>query len=205
MFKVAVRSARVPGVHRANFVLFADAGSAGSRYRVWLPAPESPLPENSSLFAFGRESRSQHGNVSGSITDGANDTFVVTFDGRAQPECWFAVHAAEPVVIRTITFAHGQNFHDGGWFDTQSSKPAIQIQRASDTPWVTVAKLESYPSTTNVSPADLKPGQTFTQTLPFPERVVGVRIVGKPACGDNLNQAFASCAELGAGHRPGNE
>jgi uncharacterized protein len=197
-FKVAVRSTRLPGIHRANFVLFADAGSESSRYRVWLPAPESALPRNPSVFGFSPESRSQRGNVSGSITDGELDSFVVTFNGQPQSEAWFAVHAHSPVAIRTVSFAHGKSFHDGGWFDTSAAKPAIQIQREKDGPWITVARLESYPATTAQDPAGLTPGQTFTQTLPKLDRVVGLRIVGTPASGDNPAQSFASCAELGA-------
>ncbi|MCL4180578.1 MAG: glycoside hydrolase family 127 protein [Verrucomicrobia bacterium] len=198
IFKVAVRSARVPGIHRANFVLFADAGSASSRYRVWLPAPDSPLPRNPSVFGFGPETRSRRGNVSGSITDGEPDSFVVTFDGQPQTEAWFAVHTDQPTVVRSVSFAHGHTFHDGGWFDTQAGKPEIQIQRAKDGPWITVARLESYPATTARDAATLKPGQLLTQHLPKAEPVFGLRILGKPASGDNPNQAFASCAELGA-------
>jgi uncharacterized protein len=197
-FKVAVRSARVPGIHVANFVLFADAGSESSRYRVWLPAPESALPRNPSVFGFSPESRSQRGNVSGSITDGELDSFVVTFNGQPQSEAWFAVHANSPVTIRTVSFAHGKSFHDGGWFDASAAKPAIQIQRIKDGPWITVARLDDYPATTAEDSAGLTPGQTFTQTLPKLERALGLRVVGTPASGDNPDQSFASCAELGA-------
>jgi uncharacterized protein len=197
-FKVAVRSARLPGVHRANFVLFADAGSESSRYRIWLPAPGTELPRNTSVFAFGPESRSHPGNVAGSIADGETNTFVVTFNGQPQPEAWFAVQVESPVTFRTIHFSHGQSFHDGGWFDTSAGKPLLQVQRTKDSPWVTVSTLDAYPATTAQHAAGLKPGQTFTQTLPNPERVVGLRVVGVPATGDNPKQAFASCAELAA-------
>jgi hypothetical protein len=197
-FKVAVRSARLPGKHYANFVSFADAGSQSSRYRVWLPAPGTDLARNPSVFAFGPEARSQRGNVTGSISDGENDTFVVTFNGHPQPEAWFAVHSEQPVEIRSVSFAHGWTFHDGGWFDTSTGKPEIQVQRAKDGPWMTVARLESYPTTTARQAVNLKPGMIFIQQLPEVQRIVGLRVIGKPACGDNPNQAFASCAELGA-------
>ena len=199
IFKIAVRSARLPGLHHANFVFFADAGSQSSRYRVWLPAPGTDLPANPSVFAFGPEARSERGNVSGSITDGERDTFVVTFNGHPQAEAWFAVYIEQPVEVGSVAFAHGQTFHDGGWFDTSVGKPQIQIQRTKDGPWITVARLESYPATTAQQAVDLKPGLIFMQPLPEPQRIVGLRVIGKPASGDNPNQAFASCAELGAG------
>ncbi len=197
-FKVPVRSARLPGIHLATFVLFADAGSASSRYRVWLPGPQTELPRNPSQFAYAPESRSQRGNVSGSITDGEAETFVVTFNNRPQSEAWFAVQSEQPIDIRTVAFAHGRTFHDGGWFDTSSGKPEIQIQRTRDGAWTTVARLESYPATSAQNSADLEPGMVFNQPLPHAEQVVGLRVVGKPASGDDARQAFASCAELGA-------
>jgi uncharacterized protein len=44
----------------------------------------------------------------------------------------------------------------------------------------------------------LKGGERFTCQLPQPTKAYAIRIVGKPAYGDNANQAFASCAELQA-------
>jgi hypothetical protein len=196
LFEVTVRSSRQPGVHRAQFVLFADAGSQGSRYRVWLPAPDAELPRNDSLFAFGTETRSRPGNVPGSISDGDAGTFVVTFDGRPQADAWFAVSLPKPVEVRRVIFAHGQTFHDGGWFDTSGGKPEIQVQREPNGSWETVARLESYPATSATDAAGLRGGERFAVMLPQAERALGLRVLGKPASGDNAQQAFTSCAEL---------
>jgi hypothetical protein len=42
----------------------------------------------------------------------------------------------------------------------------------------------------------LRQGQAFSQRLEQPEQAVAVRVPGTPACGDNRQQAFSSCAEL---------
>jgi hypothetical protein len=34
--------------------------------------------------------------------------------------------------------------------------------------------------------------------LEKPVEITGIRVIGKPACGDDPKQAFASCAELQA-------
>jgi hypothetical protein len=156
------------------------------------------LPETVSLFAGARESRSRRGNVSGSIVDEDASTFVVTFDGTLKDEDWYAVQAEKPVLVRRVVFAHGQNFHDGGWFDASGGKPRVQIQRTANGPWEDAAVLETYPATTATESRGLKPGQTFSVQLAAPAPVVGVRVMGKPACGDNPKQAFSSCAELQA-------
>ena len=182
----------------AVFVPFAEAGSAGGRYRVWLRAPGVPLPANESLFGFSAESRSRQGNVAGSIADGDPVTYVVTFDTRPRVEDWFAVQRDEPVLVRRVVFAHGHTFHDGGWFDASAGKPRVQIRRLKAGAWETVGVLDDYPATTATDPRGLKDGQSFALVLPTPVQAIGVRVVGRPAAGDNPNQSFASCAELQA-------
>ncbi len=99
----------------AIFVPFAQAGATGGRFAVWLRAPGNFAPDDA--FSLGRESRSREGNVNGSILDGETGTFVVTFDGTKQDEDWFAVNLDKPLTVQRIVYAHGKNFHDGGWFD----------------------------------------------------------------------------------------
>ena len=195
-FVAQVRSLRQPEPRPAVLVPFANAGATGGRFQVWLRAPGAPLPEIVSLLAGARESRSRRGNVTGSITDEDPASFVVTFDGTAKDEDWFAVHAEQPVTFSRAAFAHGQNFHDGGWFDASAGKPRLQVQRAANGPWEDVAVFETYPATTATDPRDLKPGQSFTVKLAAPVQALGVRVIGKPAGGDNPKQAFSSCAEL---------
>lgn len=196
----AVRSARFSGVKPAVFVPFADAGSSGGTYRVWLPAPGTPIQRNDSLLAGGQESRSRQGNVEGSIIDGDPESFVVTFDNRKRDEDWFAVTLDQPVSIRRVVFVAGNIFHDGGWFDASAGKPRIQVQRQTGGKWETLAEIADYPATTATDSAALADAtrRKFTVRLEKPEPAASVRVIGKPACGDNPQQAFSSCAELQA-------
>ncbi len=198
-FTALVRSARRPEPRPAVFVPFADAGGSGGQYRVWLRASDSPLPPpNPSLLATGVEARSRDGNVEGSINDGDPGTFVVTFDGRAQAEAWFSVTLPQPARIGRVVFTQGRLFHDGGWFDASAGKPQVQVRLQPDGPWQDAAALADYPATTATHGAGLKEGQAFTARLSQPVTAVAVRVIGKPASGDNPAQAFASCAELEA-------
>jgi len=183
---------------QAVFVPFADAGSSGGRYAVWLRAPGAPLPMTTSPFAFAEESRSREGNVGGEIADGDTSTFVVTFDAKPRDEDWFAVRVDKPVGVRRLVFAHGKSFHDGGWFDASAGKPRFEMQSKANGPWEPLGVLESYPATTATDSKGLKEGQAFTLRLKDEVQVTAIRIIGKPASGDNPKQAFASCAELQA-------
>ena len=179
-----------------RLIPFADAGGTGTDYRVWLPLPGHGAGSN--LLAEARESRSRHGNLDGSITDDDFQTAVVTFDGKASAEDWFAAALDEATPIRRVVFAHGRTFHDGGWFDASAAKPRVQVKSTKNGAWETVGELEGYPATTATAAAGLKDGESFTCQLPAPMKVWAVRVVGKPACGDNPQQAFSSCAELQA-------
>ena len=126
---------------------------------------------------------------------------MVTFDDRPAAEDWFAVTLDGSVKVRRIVFAHGMNFHDGGWFDTSRGKPRVQVRRGQDGPWETVGELADYPATTARAPGNLKAGQRSSLRLGEAVEVVAVRVVGKPAGGDNPRQSFASCAKLEAFER----
>jgi len=197
-FTAKVRGAGRPEPFAATFVPFAEAGRDGGSYRVWLRAPGVPLAQNSSILSNGQESRSRPGNVEGSITDGDPASFVVTFDGRKADQDWFAVALEEPTQIKRVVFHPGKVFHDGGWFDCSAGQPRLQIQRLKAGPWETLGQFASYPATTATDPVGLKDGvsQSFSFRLSEPVKVVALRVIGKPACGDNPNQAFSSCGEL---------
>jgi uncharacterized protein len=182
----------------ATLTTFADAGGEGGIYRIWLRAPGVPAVQDDSLLYDGEESRSRRGNANGSIIDGDLESFVVTFNTKAAKEDWFAVTLAAPVTIGRVVFAHGQNFHDGGWFDTSAGKPQVQVKHEKNSKWETVGTLSDYPATTATDGRKLQRGQTFTLRLSRPVSVIAVRVVGVPACGDNPKQAFSSCAELQA-------
>jgi hypothetical protein len=178
---------------------FFDAGSWDStRYAVWLRAPGSVLKSDAiGPFTFGRELYSREGNVNGSVADGDPSTFRVTFDGTPQAEAFFGIAIEKPVTIRQATYVAGNIFHDGGWFDTGGGKPRFQVRKTADGPWVDIAVFESYPATTAAEAGAIRPGARFTVQFESVE-VVAIRIIGKPASGDNPAQAFASCAELAA-------
>jgi len=195
-FRVALSSGTE--ARSATFVPFAEAGAGGSRYRVWMRAAGSPNPFADCVSLGCREERSAEGNVEGSICDGDPGSFVVTFDGKPQTEAWFSVTLPEPAEIARVVYVHGQSFHDGGWFDASAEKPRIEIRESANGPWVLAGHLEDYPATTATDSHGLRSGEAFSLKLAKPVRAVAIRIVGKPGCGDNPAQSFASCAELEA-------
>lgn len=180
---------------RIRLVPFADAGGTGSPYRVWLPLPQAA---SASLLLPGSESISRQGNVAGSINDDDTGSFAVTFDNRPATEDWYAVVMDDAVQVNRIVFVHGKTFHDGGWFDASAGKPQVQVQTGKGGSWESAGILADYPATTATSAAGLNGGERFTLKLEKPVAVFGIRIIGKPASGDNSQQAFSSCAELQA-------
>jgi hypothetical protein len=174
---------------------FAEAGQTGSNYSVWMPGPDQLERVSASPFLFARETYSRKGNVNGSIADGDATTFRVTYDGSKPAEDWFAVERSSPATVNAVTCAHGKTFHDGGWWDASKGKPRIQVRKAPNGPWEDVAVIEAYPATTATDPKRLRNGQEFVVTF-APTKVVGIRVIGVPACGDKPGQSFASCAEL---------
>ena len=179
-----------------RLVPFADAGGSGSRYKVWLPLPRDLYSGN--LLLEGQESRSRPGDLVGCIIDEDFGTAVTTRDGKITEEDWFAVQLHEPVMVKRVLFAHGKTFHDGGWFDATAGKPRVQVQRAKDGAWETVAEIKDYPATTAKNPEEMEGGESVICILAEPIKVWAIRVVGKPACGDNPQQAFSSCSELQA-------
>jgi len=186
------KSGQSVGSLSIRMVPFADAGIGGSGYKVWISVGQT----EGNLLLEEKESRSRPGNVSGSIADGDPDTFLVTFDGKPAVEDWFAVTLAVPAEVKRVVFVHGKTFHDGGWFDASTSQPQVQVQTTEKGKWETVGVLKDYPATTATSAAGLTGGERFTCELAKTITVFGVRVVGKPASGDNPQQAFASCGEL---------
>jgi DUF1680 family protein len=179
-----------------GLVPFADAGGTGSHYKVWLPLPLELYRGNVLLDA--RESRSRQGNLAGSITDEDFETAVTTFDGKPAEEDWFAAELDEPALLKRVLFAHGKTLPEGGWFDASAGKPRVQVKRAKDGQWETVAEIAEYPPTTAKDSAEMDGGESVSCTLPVPVRAWAIRVIGKPACGKNPQQACASCAELQA-------
>ena len=180
---------------KLGLVPFADAGASGSLYKIWLPY--QPPPPGRDLLMNGVEIRSRKPNA-GSILDGNLHTIACTFNKHRAALDWFGAVLDDPVTISRVVFAHGRTFHNGGWFDAAAGKPRLQYEAAPKGPWLPLCELSAYPDTTASDPAGLKHGQRFTCDLPQPLKIYGLRVIGKPACGDNPRQAFASCAELQA-------
>jgi uncharacterized protein len=176
---------------------FFDAGSWNrTRYAVWLRAPGIALDRDAvSPFTFGAELYSREGNQDGSVADGDQSTFRVTFDGKAQDEAFFGIQIDKPVKVRRAVYVAGTLFHDGGWFDAAGGKPRFQVKRSAEGAWVDVAVFEDYPAASATDPRGLRAGNRYTARFD-PVDAAAIRVIGKPACGDNPAQAFASCAEL---------
>ena len=196
-FAAQVLGARDGKARRAVLVPFAQAGGSNSRFAVWMRTPEN-LPRNASLLSWGQPLLSRQGNVLDDIRDGDARTFSVTFNNTRADLDWFGVALDTPETIGRVVFAHGRSFHDGGWFDASQGKPQVQAQREKDGPWQTIGTLEDYPATGATDNVGLKDGQEFTLRLARPERIVALRVIGKPASGDSASQAFSSCAEVQA-------
>jgi len=200
VFSVKLLSRYSGESRRVNLRPWATAGATGGVVRVWLPAfDENFTRKPHSLFAFlSQASQSRPGNVDGDFNDEDCSTFTVTYDGKPQSQAWFALELPKPVTFTTLVFCHGKTFHDGGWFDASKGKPLFQVKRTPDGPWEDLARLEAYPATTATDAKGLEGGEKFEVKLDRPITVLAIRIIGVPACGDNPNQAFASCAELQA-------
>jgi DUF1680 family protein len=178
-----------------RMIPFAEAGANGTLYKIWLPY-KSPRHDRN-LLADGVEIRSRKPNA-GSIIDNNPETIASTFNNKRAQDDWFGVELEELVTIRRVVFVHGKTFHDGGWFDASAGKPRVQIKTTADGKWENVSEFKDYPAATATSAAGLKAGERFTCELPNPTEVYGVRVVGKPASGDNARQAFSSCGDLEA-------
>jgi DUF1680 family protein len=179
-----------------RLIPFADAGTLGENYKVWLPQYACSKGD---LLLEGSESRSRQGTpTDGSINDGNVYTLVNTYTAQPAAEDWYAVTLTAPVTIARVDYAHGGLYHDGGWFDASVGKPRIQIQTSKDGAWEDAGELKDYPATTAANAAALHAGDAFTCQLAAPVKVFGVRVIGKPGCGDSPKQAFSSCGDLQA-------
>jgi hypothetical protein len=179
-----------------RLIPFADAGSTGADYKVWLPYG-TPQP-NRNLLLNGIETRSRKQSMGNSIIDNNFKTFANTSIGKPAKEDWFTVLLQKPVVITRVIVAHGRTEHNGGWFDASVGKPRLQIKVEGAEKWKNLCDIKDYPATTATSPAGLTGGERFVCKLDKPVEIVGIRVIGKPACGDDPNQSFATCAELQA-------
>lgn len=95
---------------------------------------------------------------------------------------FFGFYSANPLNLNSVSFIHGPLAVDGGWFNTEAGKPAVEIRRSLKGNWEPAGTIDSYP-TTNVFTLreDLPPGIETTEykyTFTTPTLVYGVRIMG---------------------------
>jgi hypothetical protein len=174
---------------------FADCGSGGEDYTVWLRTNAPKQRRTGNVLLGGTESRSRPGNINGSIVDGEPKSLVVTYSNSLADTDWYAVHTSDQVDIDRIVYTHGHCFFDGGWF---VGAPMVEVQQAPGGPWKSVGTLPGYPQTSADQQPPLGDGQEFPLRLPAPMSITGVRITGLAAHGTNPKQNFSSCAELSA-------
>jgi len=179
-----------------RLVPFADAGSTGARYKVWLPLPRELYRGN--LLLDGKASHSRQNQFDGFMTDEDFETFLTASDGKLAEEDWFAVELNEPVMVNWVLFAHGKSSPNGGWFDATAGKPRVQVKRTKDGAWETVAEITNYPATSARDSEEMEGGEHVTCKLARPVQAWAIRVIGKPATGDNPQQSTSSCAELQA-------
>jgi uncharacterized protein len=173
---------------------FADAGTM-RRYRVWLDAAARELP----LSAFHRaHERVSSGDLErASFNDYDELSFVATEPHLDRP-VWFALELDDPVEVRTVAFVHGRCLVHGGWFDTSSGPPLVQLLATPAGAWRTVGKLSGYPSTTAADDGGLRAAQRFEVDLGTTVRGCGLRVIGAGASGQYPQRRFATCALLQA-------
>jgi DUF1680 family protein len=181
-----------------KLVTFADS----TRPIVWMPTRDhlmsGPLP----ITFEGKQSQSRPRQTppwmphQGAFTDLRPDTYRTTYNRRSADQDWYAIELKQPAPLRRVVFTQGPTNPDGGWFDASAGKPQIQVKTPDDPQWQTVATLESYPATTATDPRGLEAGQSFQAKLDKPVQITALRILGKPADGNNPKNACSSCAEL---------
>lgn len=177
-----------------GLVPFADAGANGTAYKIWLPYAQ-PRPSRN-LLLDGVEIRSRRPNH-GSVID-EYQTTAHTRNVRRWPHDFYGVELEEAITVAQIVFVHGFTGQDGGWFDSSSGKPRIEIKSKPDGNWEFFCELKNYPATTAADPAGLRDMERIVCDLPKPVELFGLRIIGKPAFGNNPKQNWTSCAELQA-------
>lgn len=190
-----------PAETRIKLVSYADA----TMPIVWLPTKDhlatGPLP----VTFGGVESQSrpkQHQPWmpdQGAFTDLRADTYRTTYNRRKVDQDWYAIDLPKPATVSRVVFTQGPINPDGGWFDASGGKPRIEVKSAAKpNAWTTLATLETYPATTATDAKGLVAGQVFVVAVPTATEVTAIRIVGKPAEGNNPKTAYTTCAELAA-------
>ncbi|KAF0107477.1 MAG: hypothetical protein FD128_2070, partial [Hyphomonadaceae bacterium] len=169
---------------RAVFKTFADAGADRGDFRVWLRARgrTSQGPFESVLIG-GQATWSRQGNSTGTIIDDDYETWASTNVASLAEEDWFAVELPAPKSALTFVFNQGRTYDNGGWFDTSSGKPIVEIKRTRQSQWEAIGTIANY---------------DYRLDLPQAVTFVAVRVRGKPSSGNNPRQNYVTCAQFSA-------
>lgn len=175
-------------------------GSLGAAVNTYEVRPmDGALPLGSNFFHPNEHGGSAVGDV---ILDGNIETWVHLQEQDLPNDIFgalFGFYSANPLTFNSVSFQHGRLSDSGGWFNTESNKPEVQIQRTPQAAWETVGTIDSYPNTDLNTfrgdlPADIET-RAYTFNFSTPTQAVGVRITGTGSF--NIDEApFVQCAEI---------
>lgn len=184
-----------PAQFTADASPFATVGETGRPYRVWVRSEYGTIER--SVFHRARQLASSGDPQRGSFNDYDPHSFAATEPGQDQAS-WFALDLDESVEFSMVVFVHGRSMVHGGWFDSSTRRPTLQIRADARAPWVDLTELTDYPPTTAADDAGIEPGQRFVISLPLRVRSSALRVLGDGAFGDYPPTRFATCALLQA-------
>jgi len=173
-------------------------GSLGEIVATYNPPQlDGALPIGSNFYHPREHGGSLVGDV---IIDGNTETFVHCQELEAFDfNIFFGFYTANPITLNSVSFEHGPLSESGGWFNTENSKPRVEIRRAPLADWEEVGVIEDYPETNLDTfredlPADIDQKE-WTFTFSEPTEVIGVRFNGDGSY--NIDETpFLQCGEI---------
>ena len=210
-----------------SLVPFADTNNG----RVWITRTDRARRDRPAVTAFARVSLSvvslgleptADGHVATDIAEFVTDENPHTYctvnpqdpglanylgapPGKRGDPVWFVVLLVRPAMISRVVFRHGAVGAAGGWFDTSSTSPQVEVARTAvptstnfavldigKARWEVLGALPQYPYASAATPPQLRDGQPFELRLAQPMEAYAIRVVG------HAGGEYASCAELAA-------
>lgn len=154
------------------------------------------------LVAGGRVVASGYDSMPYYLYDGdQNGSLFTTQNGELQQNAYIGILRNRRMTIERLLIVGGLALENGGWWDSSSGKPEIQIMANPGADWTTVMTLDAYPTLDGV---DMAAAQAGFQELPWevtfnpPINAVGIRLHGVGATGNNPQQSFVSLSEIRA-------
>lgn len=186
---------------QAIFKTFADVGADNGDFRVWLrERGRLEAGPFESVLIDGTPIYSRRTNSTVDVNDSDYETFVSTKNGQKLDQDWFGVELAAPKDALTFVFNHGRSAIDGGWFDTGTAKPIVEIKRTSTSDWEEIGRLYHYPiaNAQNDPFHGEMPNWDFRVDLAKAVSFVAVRVRGAPSHGNNLEKNYVTCRQITA-------